>query len=181
MTFQAYLDTIQAKTGKTPADFIQMAAEKGLKKHGEIVAWLKSEFDLGHGHAQAMTRVILEAETPRPPKDEKIDQLFTGAKAVWRPAYDGLYAQVNTFGGDVGTAPTNTYISFVRDGRKFAIVAVTGQRMDIGIKRKGIPAEGRFELAGSWNAMVTHRVQITDAAQIDAEVIAWLRQAYQEA
>lgn len=63
MSFQAYIDNIQAKTGKSPADFKVMAEKKGflqkgkLKegvKAGEIVAWLKEDFELGHGHAMAI-------------------------------------------------------------------------------------------------------------------------------
>ena len=63
MSFQAYLDNIQAKTGKSPDDLINLATEKGflengiLKpeiKAGELVQWLKDEFDLGHGHAMAV-------------------------------------------------------------------------------------------------------------------------------
>ena len=61
MSFQAYLDNIEAKTGKTPNDFIALAKQKGFDentKTGEIVAWLKQDFELGHGHAMAMTHVI---------------------------------------------------------------------------------------------------------------------------
>ncbi|MFN8377665.1 MAG: DUF4287 domain-containing protein [Anaerolineae bacterium] len=181
MSFQAYLDNVQAKTGLTPADFIRLANEKGLKKHGEIVAWLKADYGLGHGHAQAITKVILEADAPKVTREEKIDQHFKGAKSVWLPVYERLYEQVRQFGGDVGTAPTSTYISFVRDGRKFTIVAVTAARMDIGIKRKGVPAEGRYESAGTWNAMVTHRVQVTDPSQVDDDLVSWLRLAYEDA
>jgi Domain of unknown function (DUF4287) len=58
MTFQAYIDNIQAKTGKTPDDFKKLAKKKSLLKPGvkasEIVAWLKQDFDLGHGHAMAI-------------------------------------------------------------------------------------------------------------------------------
>jgi len=61
MTFKAYLDNIKAQTGKTPEDFVALAKKKGLvkdgkvaAKHGEIVMWLKSEFKLGHGHANAI-------------------------------------------------------------------------------------------------------------------------------
>ena len=58
MSFQAYLDNIKAKTGKTPDDFKLLATKKGLLKEGvkagEIVKWLKEEFDLGHGHAMAI-------------------------------------------------------------------------------------------------------------------------------
>jgi Domain of unknown function (DUF4287) len=58
MSFQAYIDNIKAKTGKTPEDFRKIAEKKGLLKPGvkagEIVAWLKEDFSLGHGHAMAI-------------------------------------------------------------------------------------------------------------------------------
>lgn len=181
MSFQAYLDSVKAKTGKTPEDFKKLAADKGLIKHGELVAWLKSEFALGHGHANAIVHVILEADKPKVSRDEKVDQHFSGAKERWRKAYDGLMDKLRALGEDVGVAPTNSYISIVRKDKKFAIVQVTADRLDIGIKLKGAPAEGRFEEAGAWNAMVTHRVKIDDPKQINAEVIKWLTQAYEKA
>jgi len=63
MSFQAYIDNIKAKTGKTPADFKQLAEKKGFivdrklnskTKATEITNWLKEEFKLGHGHAMAI-------------------------------------------------------------------------------------------------------------------------------
>ena len=63
MSFQAYLDTIKARTGKTPDDFRRLAEERGLLdggkvakgvKAGDVVAWLKQDFDLGRGHAMAI-------------------------------------------------------------------------------------------------------------------------------
>lgn len=67
MSFQAYLDNIQAKTGKGPADFKRMATDKGFVtetglaegvKAGTIVAWLKHDFELGHGHAMAIVALL---------------------------------------------------------------------------------------------------------------------------
>lgn len=65
MSFQAYLDNIEAKTGKSPEDFKKLGAEKGfvkdeklLVKAGEIVQWLKKDFDLGHGHAMAIVALF---------------------------------------------------------------------------------------------------------------------------
>lgn len=58
MSFQAYIDNIKTKTGNTPEDFKKLADKKGLLKPGvkagEIIAWLKKDFDLGHGHAMAI-------------------------------------------------------------------------------------------------------------------------------
>lgn len=62
MSFQAYLDTIKSKTGKTPDDLKKLADKKGLLKPGvkagDIVSWLKEDFDLGHGHAMAIWAVF---------------------------------------------------------------------------------------------------------------------------
>ena len=74
-----------------------------------------------------------------------------------------------------------TYLSLLKGGRKFAIVQAVGERMDLGVKLKGAPASGRLEDAGAWNAMVTHRIRITEEAQLDEEVLGWLRQAYAKA
>lgn len=61
MSFQAYLDNIETKTGKTPNEFVALAKKKGFgaeTKAGEIVAWLKQDFELGHGHSMALVHVI---------------------------------------------------------------------------------------------------------------------------
>lgn len=65
MSFQAYLDNIQAKTGKSADDFKQMAEQKGFTeggqlkaKAGDIVKWLKEDFDLGHGHSMAIFALL---------------------------------------------------------------------------------------------------------------------------
>jgi len=176
--FQSYLDNIKAKTGKTPADFRALAKEKGLTKAGEIVAWLKKDFGLGYGHAGAIWQLIGHADDVKASPDDRLAKLFAGKKAVWRKAYDALGARVRRFGTDVQVAPNMTYINLCRGSKKFAIVQMTADRLDIGIKLKGVAPTEQFEAAGSWNAMVTHRVRISDPKQIDAEVLAWLRQAY---
>ena len=61
MSFQAYLDNIEIKTGKTPNEFIELAKAKGFGKDAkasEIVAWLKQDYELGHGHTMALVNVI---------------------------------------------------------------------------------------------------------------------------
>ncbi len=67
MTFQAYIDNIQAKTGKSAADLKKLADQKGFSvkgklkpdvKAGQVVAWLKEDFELGHGHAMAIVALL---------------------------------------------------------------------------------------------------------------------------
>ena len=76
MPFQAYLDNVEQKTGKTPNDFIDMAKEKNLTASKDILAWLKEDYGLGLGHARAIAHVILHGpeftvrQTTGPHRDE---------------------------------------------------------------------------------------------------------------
>lgn len=65
MSFQAYIDNIYAKTGKTPEDFLKAAKAKGMVgpdvKVMQIVNWLKADYELGHGHAMAIVLTFKKA------------------------------------------------------------------------------------------------------------------------
>jgi len=62
MSFQAYLDTIEEKTGLVPRQLVDLAKERGYDdpsvKAGVIVDWLKEDYGLGRGHAMALWHVI---------------------------------------------------------------------------------------------------------------------------
>jgi len=62
MTFQAYLDTIEKKTGLTPRELLTQASERGFAgpgvKAGEVIAWLAEDYGLGRGHAMAIVQLI---------------------------------------------------------------------------------------------------------------------------
>lgn len=89
MSFQAYLDTIEAKTGKSPNDFIALAKAKGFDdptvKAGTIIAWLKEEFELGYGHAMAIVHVIKNGA--------KIGDKHVGSTGAHRDESDTLNLQ----------------------------------------------------------------------------------------
>lgn len=72
MSFQSYLSNIEAKTGKTPTDFRAIAEQKGFTEDGaprpgvragDVVQWLKDDFDLGHGHAMAIWALLSGAKS----------------------------------------------------------------------------------------------------------------------
>ncbi|MEJ8800433.1 DUF4287 domain-containing protein [Pontibacter sp. H249] len=67
MSYQAYLNNIKEKTGKRPEDFKNLAEQKGYTqngqltsgtKAGDIIKWLKEDFDLGHGHSMAIYALL---------------------------------------------------------------------------------------------------------------------------
>lgn len=75
MSFQAYLDNIKAKTGKTPEDLYKMAVNKGVyspdMKAAGLVAWLKKEFGLGQGHSMAIWAVWKQRRWVHAPSKKK--------------------------------------------------------------------------------------------------------------
>ncbi len=62
MSFQAYFDDIQTKTGKSPEAFYRMAAAKGLldpvARASVFIDWLAADCDLGRGHAMAIVAYL---------------------------------------------------------------------------------------------------------------------------
>ncbi|MEN0085097.1 MAG: DUF4287 domain-containing protein [Leifsonia sp.] len=66
MSFQAYLDTIEDKTGRTPRQLVDEATAKGFgpgSRAGEILAWLADDYGLGRGHGMALVHVITKGPT----------------------------------------------------------------------------------------------------------------------
>jgi hypothetical protein len=63
MSFQAYLDKAEAKTGRTPQELVDEAAARGLTTQPAVVAWLQDDYGLGVGHARAIAHVVVHGPT----------------------------------------------------------------------------------------------------------------------
>jgi len=86
MSFQAYLDAVETKTGLTPRQLVDLAHERGFDastKAGPILAWLAEDYGLGRGHGMAMVHVIT--------KGPKIDSKHVGTTGTHRDASDTLW------------------------------------------------------------------------------------------
>ena len=86
-----------------------------------------------------------------------------------------------SLGKDVEIAPKKNNVS-IRRSKQFALLqASTGSRLDLGLILKGVKPTDRLEASGSFNAMFTHRVRLSEKKNIDAELKTWIRQAYKAA
>ncbi|WP_017587708.1 DUF4287 domain-containing protein [Nocardiopsis ganjiahuensis] len=87
MSFQAYLDTIEDRTGLVPRALVDLAKEKGFDdpsvKAGTVVQWLADDYGLGRGHAMALVHVIK--------KGPKIDAKHVGTSGSHRDASAELW------------------------------------------------------------------------------------------
>jgi uncharacterized protein DUF5655/uncharacterized protein DUF4287 len=142
------------------------------------VAWLKNEFDLGHGHAMAIVSTLQATPDSESSPKERVAAHFKGTKDRWLPFFDTLIGNVEAFGDDVSVKGGGSYITFLRKDKKFAILVVGSNHLDIGIKLKGVVPTDRFEAASTWNSMVTHRVRFTSTDAVDEELISWMQRAY---
>ena len=177
---QSMIRNLEEKTGKPLAEWVQVARHSGLTKHKEILNHLKGEHGLTYGYANLVAMTALEADKPAAEADPVSSQ-YTGAKASLRPIYDRIMDAVREFGPDVEIAPKKAYVS-LRRKRQFAIVQPsTATRVDVGLNLKDAPTSERLELSGSFSEMVSHRVRVSSAEEVDAELIAWLRAAYEAA
>jgi hypothetical protein len=168
---------LKAKTGRSLDEWTALARGSGQSKHGALVSWLKAEHGLGHGYANLVAHKTFASDAGSSADEDLMTAMFAGPKAAMKPAYDKVAAIV---GGLEGSefAPKKGYVSFRRSKQFGLSQPSTKERLDLGLILKGVEPSGRLEAAGSWNSMVTHRVRITCADEVDGEVEAWIKQAW---
>lgn len=179
---QSMIRNLEEKSGKTIAEWAAIVRKMGAAKHGEIVKALKADHGLGHGYANLVAHHA--KGNVKPAGDDGadlVDAMFAGPKADLRPIYDALVAEVKKLGPDVEIAPKKTYVSLRRSKQFGLIQPTTKTRLDVGINLKGTTPSGRLEASGSFNAMVSHRVRVESAKDVDKALVGWLREAYEKA
>ena len=176
------LANIEKRTGKSLAELAKIVKESGLTKHGELVAMLKSELGMGHGDANLLVHTVRksDAEVAAPAQErsesEVLDALYAGPKAALRPIHEKLLSAMSGF-GEFERAPKKTYVSYRRK-KQFAMIGpATKTQVEIGLNVKGLDTDERLteQPAGQ---MCNYKVRVSDAAQVDAELIGWVRKAY---
>jgi hypothetical protein len=178
----AMVANMKEKTGKTLEQWISIAKKSGQEKHGVLVKHLKSEHGLTHGFANLVAHKHLKSDAGSKADSgtDLIAAQYAGPKAGLKPIYDAVVKAVSGFGADVEFSPKKTYVS-LRRNKQFALVQPsTKTRVDLGINLKGESASGRLEKSGSFNAMVSHRVRLEKPEDVDKDVKAWLKKAYQQ-
>ena len=179
---QTMIENLKKNTGKSLDQWVVLVKKLGEKKHGEVVSWLKSEHGMGHGFANLVAHAAKgDVGKDAPAGDELVEAMFAGEKAALRPLYNSLIKACEGFGKELEISPKKTYVS-LRRAKQFGLIQPTTKtRLDVGINIKGKPAKGRLEASGSFNAMVSHRVRVESAADIDKELIGWLKEAFDAA
>jgi predicted transport protein len=179
------LANIEKRTGKSLAQLTEIIRKSGLTKHGELVAMLKTDLGMGHGDANTLVHTVKKAaeatsSTAQPPSsDAVLDGLYVGPKAALRPIHDRLLAELRKL-GDFEEAPKKTYVSYRRKKQFVMIGPATNTRVEVGLNVKGVDATERLQALPA-GQMCNYKVKLTDAAEVDAELLAWIAMAYASA
>jgi hypothetical protein len=180
---QSQIDNIQKKTGKSLAEITVMVQGSGLSKHGEIRDFLKDKLGLGYGDANALTHAVLKSDGARAAEGKSaqtvLDELYSGPKAGFRPIHEALMGHIDTF-GEFETVPKKGYVSLKRK-RQFAMIGPkTNSRFEVGINAKELKQNKRL-LEQPKGSMCNYVVNLTDVGEVDAELVGWIRSAYEQA
>lgn len=183
---ETMIRNLEEKTGRSLDDWAALVRGSGVEKHGQQVKLLKEEHGLTHGYANLVVTVarsgLPEPRATGAAADADAEaSLFAGKKAGLRPTWDVLRARILALGPDVELAPKKAYVSVRRQKQLALVQPSTATRLDLGLVLKGVEPVGRLESAGSFNAMCTHRVRLESPDDVDADVMAWIRQAYEGA
>jgi hypothetical protein len=171
---------IENKYGKPIDEWFVIIAASGLTKHTDVVAMLKTAHGLAHGAAHRVGLLARQAAAGPADagQDDAVGALYIGKKAGLRPLHDALMSVIGGFGDDVEVSPKKGYLS-LRRRKQFAMIQPSAAgRIDLGLILPDARPEGRLEPAAGFNALFTHRVRVTGEADIDEQLVGWLRRAY---
>jgi hypothetical protein len=179
------LANIVKRTGKSLPELTEIVKGSGLSKHGELVAMLKSTLSMGHGDANTLVHTVRKSNGQSGPGAQNLsagqvlDRLYTGKKAALRPIHDKLMVAIRKF-GDFEEAPKKSYVSYRRKKQFATIGPATNTRVEVGLNMKGVKATDRLQELPS-GQMCQYKVKLTDAREVDADLIAWIQTAYEAA
>jgi t-SNARE complex subunit (syntaxin) len=176
------LANIEKRTGKTLDQLTAIVKKSGLEKHGELVAMLKNELSMGHGDANTLVHHVkgnIATVEEKIASGDPLDEIYVGAKAGLRPIHEKLMKAIEKF-GEFEIAPKKGYVS-LRRKKQFAMIGpATNTRIDVGINMKGVAATARLE-AQPEKSMCQYKVKVTRDAEVDKELVAWVKMAYEGA
>lgn len=183
--YQTQLQNIQKKTGKSLDELAAIIQESGLTRHSEIREMLQRELGLGYGDANTLVHFVQKSDGEREAQEKSssihavLDEIYSGPKSNLRPIHERLMAMIEEF-GEFEIAPKKGYVS-LRRKKQFAMLGpATKTRFEVGLNIKNLPEHSRLVVMPP-GGMCNYKVNLTDASEVDNELIAWIRQAYESA
>jgi hypothetical protein len=179
---ESFVRGLEAKAGKPLEELLAIVASWGPGRHGELLARAKETLGLGHGHANLLVhefRARSEAASGPAAAADPLDAIYAGSKAPLRPLHEALMARLADL-GPFEVAPKKANVS-LRRRKQFALLGPGSKgRLEVGVNHRGAAGTARFEALAP-GQMCSHRAFVAAPDEIDDELLAFVRQAYEGA
>jgi hypothetical protein len=184
---QKWIAELPEKTGRSLQEWLELVRAEGPADEKEQREWLKKEHGLGTNSAWWIAeRAAGKGDEEDSPEGYLraaagwVEAMYSGPRAGLRPLHDRLLQLGRALGPDVRVCPCKTIVPLYRQHVFAQIKPSTRTRIDFGLALGGTRASGRLQDTGGLakGDRITHRIPITDLADIDGEVERWLRTAY---
>jgi hypothetical protein len=179
------IKNIETRTGKSLQELTRVIQASGLTQHGKIRDFLMGEFKLGFGDASMLVHYALKtdgqsaAESSGASIEEVTSRIYAGKTETQQQIHDRVMQEVENL-GPFEIAPKKTYLS-LRRKRQFAMLGPASKnRVELGLNMKGMAGTDRLVLLPP-GGMCQYKVFLEVVEQVDGELLAWLRQAYDSA
>jgi predicted transport protein len=177
---QTMLENLKDKTGHSLDEWKSIIMKKKFAKHGEIVKFLKEEHGVTHGYASEIALKVLASDAASAADtDDLLENQYKGKEHL-KPLYEKLINEIQKFGGEFEIAPKKTYVSLKRKKQFIILNPASKTRFEIGFNLKGVEPKGKLE-AEKPNGICSHKINLAAVAEIDKEVIDWIRMAFDKA
>lgn len=185
---QKWVAELKNKTGRSLEEWLVLVKKEGPKDEKTRREWLKTKHKLGaNGAWWIAERAEGKGEDDSPEAYLKsatkyVEGQYAGPKEKLRPIFDELLKLGRSMGDDVKVCPCKTIVPLYREHVFAQIKPTTNSRIDFGfalMHYKGKLPKHLIDTGGlAKKDHITHRIELTSASQIDAEVKKWLKTAY---
>jgi hypothetical protein len=182
------VDELKNKTGRTLEEWIAVVKKEGPKDEKSRREWLKAKHRIGTNSAWWIAeRADGKGEDGSPEAYLKsaaryVEEQYAGQREKLRPIFEELLKLGRSLGDDVKVCPCKTIVPLYRQHVFAQIKPTTNSRVDFGFALthyKGKLPKRLIDTGGlAKKDRITHRIELTSTAQIDAEVKNWLKTAY---
>ncbi len=172
-------DSLLEKTGKNLAHWVDVVKKTGIEKHKAIIDYLKQEHGFTYGFANFVALKARKADAASHDDNDLVATQYVGKENL-KPIYKKLMTEISGYGDDITITPKKDSVSCIRKYQFALIKPATKTRIDLGLKLKGTPVQGKLENSGPFGTMCTHRIQLHSLEDVDQEVLGWIKEAYQK-
>jgi len=186
---QKWIVDLKPKTGRSLDEWVDLLNKDGPKDYHSRRAWLKSKHKLGTNSAWWIAERA-EGKGGEEDSPERylatavkyVEDQYAGKKSALRPIYDRLLSLAKSLGPDVKACPCKTMVPLYRNHVFAQLKPTTNSRLDLGLcftTYKGKLPKRVIDTGGlAKKDRITHRIELSSLAQIDAGLTKWLRAAY---